>query len=136
VLLVDDEVTDRTAVASTLQDRGFQVLQSESYSDAMAVFDLHSQSIQLLIAAVALPDGNGCALAAALRKQKLDLRALFVSHRAGAEACKYYGLDVSDNHFLAKPFSSRRLMRRVRLVLEDGDSFPALNTPKALTSSG
>jgi len=89
-MVVDDEVTDRTAIVRTLQAAGDQVQEAGGYSDAMGLFDLRGNDVTLRVAAISLPDGNGCALAIALRKQKADLRVLFVSGHVGAEACKYY----------------------------------------------
>src|ERR1051326_683887 len=135
-LVVDDLNDDRTAVSSSLESLGCHVFQAASYSEAMALFDLNRPVLQILIAAVALPDGNGCALAMTMRNQKPELRVLFMSHRVGAEACKYYGLKTGDIHFLSKPFSQNSLIRHVGQVFRSAESFPALNPPKTFTSAG
>lgn len=134
LLVVDDEAVIRVAVARTLETLGCQVLQADTYGDAMALFGLHRRLIQMVIADLALPDGNGCALAIALRKQRPDLQVLFVSGHAGAETCKYYGLGLSDPHFLAKPFTQKRLVRRVRALWTFAHPFPVLTAPRALAS--
>ena len=136
ILVVDDEQADRSQIADALIAAGYPVLEASSYSDAMAVFDLNLHAITLLIADVALPDGNGCALAVAMQKQKQDLRVLFVSFGVGAESCKYYGLTLPDLHFLKKPFTGTSLVRRVRKILKSTKPFPKLEIPRTLTSSG
>lgn len=136
VLVVDDEDADRKAVVRALHKEGFGVFEATDYSDAMAVFDLHRETITLLIADLALPDGNGCALAIAIRKQQQDLRVLFISFDVGAESCKYYGLTLPDLHFLKKPFTATNLLNRVRQILKSAEPFPKLAVPKTLTSSG
>jgi len=136
VLLVDDEEFDRTSASVVLRAEGYTVLEGESYSDAMAVFDLNRKHITLLVADISLPDGNGCALAIAMRNQKPDLRVLFVSGHVGAEVCKYYGLDVAAVHFLRKPFTGPDLANRARTILMGSEPFPRLMAPKTFTSSG
>ena len=70
----------------------------------------HGEAVDLLIADISLPDGNGCELAIAMREKKPDLRVLFVSGHVGAEVCRFYGLDVTDLHFLRKPGGVPRLV--------------------------
>jgi len=124
ILVVDDEQTDREQMRRTLQDEGYTVIEADTYQEALRVFELNRQSFELLIADVSLPGGNGCELAIALRTQKPDLRVLFVSGHVGAEICQYYSLEVSDEHFLRKPFAAADLRSRVRQVLGSPDRFP------------
>jgi two-component system cell cycle sensor histidine kinase/response regulator CckA len=135
VLMVDDEEVDRTAISRILRSQNYTVLEAETYSDAMAVFDLNRHAVKLVVADVCLPDGNGCALAIAMRKQKPDLRVLFVSFHVGAEVCESYGLDLAGLHFLRKPFVETELAARVEEVLKSATPFPRLYAPKTLTSS-
>jgi DNA-binding response OmpR family regulator len=134
VLVVDDEQPDRAVIAENLRKQFCTVLEAEDVSSAMALFDLHLDSVQLLVADISLPDGNGCALAIAIQKQQPDLRVLFVSGYVGSEVCKYYGLDVTDLHFLRKPFSRAELLTRVQTLLNSEMPFPQLYTPKTFTS--
>jgi DNA-binding response OmpR family regulator len=124
VLLVDDEEIDREKMRRTLGDGVFVIIEADTYQKALAVFELHRASIVLLITDISLPGGNGCELAIALRQQKPDLRVLFVSGYCGAEICRYYSLDVSDEHFLSKPFAAADLKSRVRQILDSSDRYP------------
>jgi two-component system, cell cycle sensor histidine kinase and response regulator CckA len=135
VLVVDDEEIDRTSAADILRAHGYTVLEAESYRDAMSVFDMHREEIQLLVADVVLPDGNGCALAVSMRKHKSDLRVLFMSFHVGAEALRYHGVSVTDIYFLQKPLDESRLMRHVERVLSAEEPFPELRLPQSLTST-
>jgi two-component system cell cycle sensor histidine kinase/response regulator CckA len=134
-LVVDDEDVHRMNMSRILRAVGLAVLEASSYSDAMAVFDLNLGAVQLLVAELALPDGNACALAVAMRRQKPDLRVLFVGFHVGSEVCKYYGLRLPNLHFLQKPFKESQLTNRVRSVMSTADSTPVLNAPKTLTAS-
>ncbi len=124
ILLVDDEQTDREQMRRPLQDERYTVLEAGTYDEALSIFELNRDLFELLISDISLPGGNGCELAIALRKQKPDLRVLFVSGYVGAEICPYYSLEVSDEHFLRKPFDSSDLKSRVKQVLDSPDRFP------------
>lgn len=135
ILVVDDEEMDRDMASNALRQEGFTVFEADSYGDAMAVLDQHRDSIQLLVADVSLPDGNGCALAIAIQKQRPDIRVLFISFHVGGEICKQYGLDVGDLHFLKKPLIPSELGDRVRAVLNSRERFPRMLAPKTSTAS-
>ena len=135
ILVVDDEEIDRATASDILKARGFDILTAECYREAMAVFRQHRDVIELLVADVVLPDGNGCVLAVNLRNEKPDIKVLFTSFHVGAEALAYYGLNVDDLHFLKKPLDEARLVSAIEGVLA-ADSFPALRVPHTLKTSG
>ena len=116
VLVIDDEASDREMMSEKLRREGYRVLEANAYQDALRVFRRNGE-IDLIVSDVSLPGGNGCELAMAIRKQKPDIRMLFVSGHVGAEVCRFYGLELSDLHFLRKPFSAADLLSRVRWIL-------------------
>jgi DNA-binding response OmpR family regulator len=132
ILIVDDEETDRENIRRILEGKGYTVVEGDSLEAAMAVFEQHRYSIGLLVADVSLPGGNGCDLAVALSKQKSDLRVLFVSGHVGAEVCQYYGLEVSGEHFLQKPFEAAELLSKVSQIMDAEASFPKFCAPRQL----
>ena len=79
-------------------------LTAGTYQEALCIFELNGDAFELLIADISLPGGNGCELAIVLRKQKPDLRVLFISGDCGAEICKYYSLEISDEAFSFQRF--------------------------------
>jgi DNA-binding response OmpR family regulator len=135
ILVVDDEETDRASAVEALRAEKYLVVEAETYKDALAVCDANP-GISFLVADVALPDGNGCALATTIRQRYPRLRVLFVSGHVGSEACRYYGLDVADLHFLRKPFEPADLVQRVKQVMKSDVPFPSLYVPKSWSSSG
>jgi DNA-binding response OmpR family regulator len=135
ILVVDDEEMERLEMADHLRGAGYNVLEAENYTDALALCN-SKKGISFLVADIALPDGNGCNLATALRQSVPNLAVLFVSGHVGSEACQYYGLNVTDLHFLRKPFPPKELVARVQRVLASGDPFPNLYVPKTWSSSG
>lgn len=134
ILVVDDEETDRLDIVNSLRAEGFHVLEAESYASALAVAN-SQPGISFLVADVALPDGNGCALATAVRQLHPRMQVLFVSGHVGSEVCRYYGLDVSDSHFLRKPFEAADLVARVKQVAKAKGPFPSLYVPRTWSST-
>jgi DNA-binding response OmpR family regulator len=129
ILVVDDEETDRTSMLNGLEREQFRVIGAGTYNEALAVC-ASTPGISFLVADVALPDGNGCALAIAIRQMLPRVKVLFVSGHVGGEACRYYGLDVTDSHFLRKPFTADQLVARVKEVMGSDVPFPDLYVPK------
>jgi DNA-binding response OmpR family regulator len=134
ILVVDDEDSDRADARDALEQEGFTVVSAATYAEAVAICEA-VPGISFLVADVALPDGNGCALAIALQQKLPDLRVLFVSGHVGGEACRYYGLDVTDSHFLRKPHSTKELVTRVKEVMASDDPFPELYVPKTWSAT-
>ena len=134
ILVVDDEETDRTAIIEGLEREHFDVIGAGTYSEGLAICST-VPGISFLVADVALPDGNGCALAIAVRQKIPQLKVLFVSGHVGGEACRYYGLDVTDSHFLRKPFTAGDLVARVKQVMGSEIPFPELYAPKTWTAT-
>ena len=134
ILVVDDEETDRSAIIEALEKEHFYVIGASTYTEALAVCDA-APGISFLVADVALPDGNGCALAITLRQKVPKLMVLFVSGHVGGEACRYYGLDVTDSHFLRKPFTPAELVARVKQVMKSKMAFPELYAPKSWSAT-
>lgn len=134
ILVVDDEETDRTAIIEALEREHFDVIGAGTYTEGLEVCQT-VPGISFLVADVALPDGNGCSLAIAVRQKLPRIKVLFVSGHVGGEACRYYGLDVTDTHFLRKPFSAEDLVARVKQVMKAEIPFPELYAPKTWSAT-
>jgi DNA-binding response OmpR family regulator len=127
ILIVDDEDRDLNTACQILVGEGFTVLAAGSYARAISVGEDNLNRVDLLIADVTLPDGDACDLALRLRDCRPDLRVLFVSGHAGAEVCRFYGLDQTSLHFLKKPFKPKQICERVHRVLNAAETFPQLH---------
>jgi DNA-binding response OmpR family regulator len=117
ILLLDDEENELRNASQILQGEGYTVVEADSYQAALSAFEA-TKSLDVLIADISLPDGNGCELAATLLNLEPQLKVLFISGHVGAEVCRFYGFDISDLHYLRKPFEKEAFLSRVREVLE------------------
>jgi DNA-binding response OmpR family regulator len=118
ILLADDETSQRQRMKHLLRNMGYQVIESRDYSEASALYQRHSEQIDLLVVDVSLPGFYGCELARTALATNPRVTALLLSAMAGAEACKFYGFVADDVHFLKKPFRDSDLMARVQYLLE------------------
>lgn len=119
ILLVDDEQRDLDAVSAVLEDAGYAVFQAETSTRALEVAQENFTGIDFVVTDIALPGLNGVELHKALCELKPNLcNVLFISARSGSEVLRFYGLSISDPHFLAKPFSGRELVERVDRLMK------------------
>jgi signal transduction histidine kinase len=110
ILLVEDEDAIRKLAARTLSDAGYRVLTAGDGVEALEVARGELDSIDLLVSDVVMPRMGGPDLLRALRKEKPDLLALFMS---GYSFENMKGEDVSNSPFLLKPFHPRELRTAV-----------------------
>ena len=135
VLLVDDEDSERLKTTRILRKEGYRVLEAVGYWEALAKFHEHQARVSLLICDIALPERNGCDLAIVMTAEKPRLRVMFVSGKVGAEVCKYYGLELSDVHFLSKPFSESTFLKRLHAVVASPEGLTMNHDARKLTVS-
>ena len=60
----------------------------------------------------------------------MSRRGLKPGRHIGAEVCKYYGLQVTDLHFLRKPFNEAKFLAAVKKVLQADIKLPTHHQPK------
>ncbi len=113
ILLVEDEGAIAQTVEFALRAEGYETVHALTGREALqraagAVFDL-------AILDVGLPDITGFALCMELRRGR-DLPVIFLTAR-GAEAERMLGFEIGADDYVAKPFSPRELVARVRAVL-------------------
>ena len=118
ILLVEDDEAVRHLAARVLRERGYDVLEAASASDADRLSHEDLASCALLLSDVVLPDENGAVIADRLRARHPALRVLFMSGYA-EQAVVQHGLVPHGVHLLAKPFAPETLLRRVRAVLAE-----------------
>jgi PAS domain S-box-containing protein len=117
ILVVEDEEALRMVARRTLEAAGYKVLTAADGEEALVASDRHPGEIHLLLTDVVMPRMGGRALAAKLSKTRPGLEVLYMSGYTG-DAIVHHGVLEVGTHFLAKPFSSADLTRRVREVLD------------------
>jgi two-component system, OmpR family, catabolic regulation response regulator CreB len=113
ILLVEDEHAIAQTVEFALRADGFETAHALTGRDALAL--AAAASFDLAILDVGLPDTSGFALCRELRRGR-ELPVIFLTAR-DAEADRVLGLEIGADDYVAKPFSPRELVARVRAVL-------------------
>ncbi|RJF93205.1 response regulator transcription factor [Sphingomonas cavernae] len=116
ILLVEDDPALRTLTARALQQNGYQVRPAASAPEMWTALDIGA--VDLVLLDIMLPGTNGLDLCRQLR-QLSDVPIIFISAK-GSETDRVVGLELGADDYLAKPFSTRELIARVRAVLRRG----------------
>jgi CheY-like chemotaxis protein len=113
ILVVEDEVLLREIECSILESCGYRVLEAESSSKALDVWNQQGEKIDLLLTDMVLPPGiSGLDLAKRLRDRQPRLKVIFttgkVDHRLDDET-----LERMNARFLQKPYQHNDLVQLV-----------------------
>jgi len=113
VLVVDDEPAIVTVVRDYLEHGGFTVLTANDGPVALRV--ARTQEPDLVILDLGLPSLDGLDVIRELRRTSAV--PIIILTARGDEADRVLGLELGADDYLAKPFSPRELVARVRAVL-------------------
>jgi CheY-like chemotaxis protein len=116
ILLVEDEAFIRKVTAEVLESAGYRLVIARSAADALEAYRGCSWPIDLLLADIVMPGMSGRELAAELESFCPQVRVLLMS--GYVEQLAWCELFPCNKEFLAKPFSIRMLLRKVREVLD------------------
>ncbi len=116
VLVVEDEPVVRELAARVLRQRGYTVIEADGGAAAIAAAGQHRGPIQLLLTDVVMPDRTGPAVAEALRRQRAELRVLYMSGYS-PETLIEQGVLTRGAALIQKPFAPLALAARVREAL-------------------
>jgi two-component system, OmpR family, KDP operon response regulator KdpE len=117
VLLVEDDPQMRRFLRATLTARGFRLIEAETL--AAAEIAATSQSPDLVLLDLGLPDGDGIDLARRMREWT-QVPILVISAR-GCEADKVHALDAGADDYVTKPFGVDELLARMRVALRHAE---------------
>lgn len=116
ILLVDDEAAIRDMLAIALEAADYNVLQAGNAQQAHAcIIDRHPD---LVLLDWMMPGTTGLELLRRLKRDELTDKIPVIMLTAKAEEdSKISGLDAGADDYIAKPFSPRELISRVKAVL-------------------
>jgi PAS domain S-box-containing protein len=117
VLLVEDEPMILDMTRAMLQRQGYRVLAAALPGEAKKLAARESGAIDLLITDVVMPEMNGRDLAEQLRELTPGLKTLFMSGYT-ANVILHHGVLDGGVSFIQKPFCKKKLLSKVREVLD------------------
>ncbi len=124
LLLLEDDPAIADTVVFALQREGYAVEHRSWLAEARE--RLHqAPAPALLILDIGLPDGHGLDLCRELRAGPLRHLPVIVLSARSEEMDRVLGLELGADDYLAKPFSPRELVARVRALLRRAQAAPA-----------
>jgi len=132
ILVVDDDPGMRSLLEAYLGDSGFEV---EAAMDGQAMWQALEQGMpDAIVLDLMLPGEDGLSLARRLRSQS-NVPILMLSAR-GEQIDRVVGLEMGADDYLAKPFSPRELLARLRALLRRSQGQAEPPPPSGLPAFG
>ena len=113
VLLVEDDLPIAENVIVGLEREGFVC--SHVMLGAACLAFLQSNTVDLVILDIGLPDANGFDICKTIRRTSA-LPVIFLTARSD-EVDRVVGLEIGADDYILKPFSPRELVARVKTIL-------------------
>jgi two-component system response regulator ChvI len=128
IVLVDDEQNILKSLRTALEAEGYKV---RTYSDGMAALEaLTEEPADLGVFDIKMPRMDGMELLRRMRQQS-DMPVIFLTSK-DEEIDELFGLKMGADDYIAKPFSLRLVVERVKAVLRRiGAKDGAPQTPEA-----
>ena len=116
LLIADDEMNLAQALKAVLNDAGYDC---DVCYDGRSAIHLVSQEIyDGLILDIIMPEKNGYEVLSLIRKKKMDIPVLLLSALNEVDD-KVQGFDLGANDYLSKPFSTKELIARIKVMLKE-----------------
>ncbi|RPG50730.1 MAG: response regulator [Gammaproteobacteria bacterium TMED1] len=119
IVVIEDEPDIVEVISYNLKREGFQVIASARGDEGLN--QVRNQSPALVILDLMLPGSDGLSVCQQIKSDSLtqDIPIIIVSAK-GEESDIVIGLGMGADDYLAKPFSPRELIARVKAVLRRG----------------
>jgi CheY-like chemotaxis protein len=116
VLIIDDDIIFRQAIAKLLERTGYEVLQAANGDDGIDAFTRHPADVAIVD--IFMPGQGGLQTIDQLRRRGPSAKILAVSGAsAGTLDIKSHALALGADQFLQKPFEAATLVTLVATLL-------------------
>lgn len=116
LLIADDEVNLARALQAVLEDAGYDC--DVCYDGNSAIHLVTKEMYDGLILDIMMPEKNGYEVLSSIRKNKMGIPVLLLSALNEVDD-KITGFDLGANDYLSKPFSTKELIARVKVMLKE-----------------
>lgn len=113
VLIAEDDRYTRDGLTELLEGEGYQVVAAGNGTDAVRQF--RSEKPDFVCLDIMMPGQSGYEACRSIRAASPDVPIIFISAKA-EEVDRLIGFDIGADDFIAKPFSVREVVARVRAV--------------------
>ena len=116
LLIADDEVNLARALQAVLEDAGYDC--DVCYDGNSAIHLVSKEMYDGLILDIKKKKKNGYEVLSSIRKNKMGIPVLLLSALNEVDD-KITGFDLGANDYLSKPFSTKELIARVKVMLKE-----------------
>ena len=117
ILIVEDDIALRDVLVEQLARKPeFHPIAAASLTEAHRFLESHEARVHAIIMDITLPDGDGCAFCADLRRNGCRLPVIMLTG-ASSDADVVRGLDAGANDYVIKPFRANELIARLQTQL-------------------
>jgi DNA-binding NarL/FixJ family response regulator len=117
ILIVDDDITLRTALIRYLQNRGYSVQEAGSGAEALGLFEQNPPDV--VVSDVLMPEMDGLEFCRRLRATRTGqlVPFIFLSSRKEVDD-RVQGHQMGADDYLIKPFDPKELVAKIEAQLE------------------
>ncbi|MYN01247.1 response regulator [Pseudoduganella sp. DS3] len=128
ILIVDDDQKTRLLLKAYLEKNQYEVILSHNGESFLAELQAHAEQLSLVILDVMLPDTDGFALCRIVRKRS-NLPIIMLT-ASSDETDRVVGLELGADDYIAKPYSPRELLARIKAILRraGAEAAPAIRS--------
>lgn len=116
IVLVEDEESVRLFAKNVLVSKGYNVIEFPSAKHALLSIKTYINMVDLIVSDVVMPEMTGPNMVTEIKKIKPDIKVIFISGFGEEAFTEEYGKE-RNFHFIAKPFSLKQLVIKVKEVL-------------------
>ena len=124
ILIVEDEESLVSFIAEELKYENYEVLIAADGQEALTLFDVNEERVNLLLLDWMLPKVDGLTVARKIRRRS-QVPILMMTARDQV-VDKVSGLDAGVDDYLTKPFDIEELLARIRLILRREERIQSL----------
>ncbi len=114
IFVVDDDLKIRTLLKTYLEKNNYEVLATGDGESFLAEFNHIGQQVALVVLDIMLPGQDGFSVCQKLR-QMSDVPIIMLTANAD-ETDRIVGLEMGADDYIAKPFSPRELLARIKAI--------------------
>jgi two-component system OmpR family response regulator len=114
ILIVDDDQKTRALLKAYLEKNQYEVRLAHDGAAFLAEFQRYADELSLVILDVMLPDTDGFALCKTVRR-KSNVPIIMLT-ASSDETDRVVGLELGADDYIAKPYSPRELLARIKAI--------------------
>jgi len=115
ILIVDDDQKTRVLLKTYLEKNQYEAILAHDGESFLAELHAHADQLSLVILDVMLPDTDGFVLCREVR-QRSNVPIIMLT-ASSDETDRVVGLELGADDYIAKPYSPRELLARIKAIL-------------------